>query len=88
MAKVEIYSMNFCPYCKRAKALFDSLKIPYTEIDVTNNDIKMQELTEKTGVMTVPQIFIDGTFVGGCDDVMLLQKSGELKTLLEQNEKI
>lgn len=84
MTEVEIYTMNFCPYCKRAKALFDSLKVPYTEIDVTNNESKMQELIAKTGVMTVPQIFINGTFVGGCDDVMLLQKTGELKKLLAQ----
>lgn len=83
MPKVEIYTMNFCPYCKRAKALFDSLNIDYTEIDVSNDDKKMQELTAQTGSMTVPQIFIDGTFYGGCDDIMALHKTGELKEFLK-----
>jgi glutaredoxin 3 len=83
MAKVEIYTTNYCPYCKKAKALFSQLGVDFEETDITDNeDDAMNELIKKTGMSTVPQIFINGKFVGGCDDVHALYKSGDLLKML------
>lgn len=83
MAKIEIYTTNYCPYCKKAKSLFEQLGVEYEEHDITDNeDDVMDTLIKKTGMSTVPQIFIDGKLIGGCDDLHALYKSGELEKLL------
>jgi len=83
MAKVEVYSTNYCPYCVRAKQLLDAKDIDYTEIDVTGNDEARMALVEKSGGRkTVPQIFINGQSIGGYDDLRALEESGKLDSLL------
>jgi len=85
MAKVEIYTSPFCGYCHRAKQLLVERGAEPTEIDVTADGQKRQEMMARAGGRrTVPQIFINGTHVGGCDDLYALDRKGGLKPLLEQ----
>ena len=70
--KAEIYSKPNCPYCDRSKALLTKLDIPYEEIDaVANIDILKERVTNITGAppRTVPQIFLDGKYIGGFTDL-------------------
>ena len=87
MKKVEIYTVNYCPFCHKAKELLDSKKIAYKEIDITENeDTYRKELGDYyniTGVVTVPQIIIDGKRIGGLDSLEELNNNGELDKLLE-----
>lgn len=83
MAKVEIYTKDYCPYCVKAKALLDQLGQAYDEIDLGADAARMAELqARRPGVRTVPQIFIDGKGIGGCDELYALHQSGALKSLL------
>ncbi len=82
MPKVIIYTKDYCGYCFRAKDLLDNKQVNYTELDVTNDPEKEQEMRERSGRTTVPQIFIDAQHIGGCDDLFTLDKSGELDKLL------
>ncbi len=83
MAKVEIYTKMTCPYCIRAKALLKQKGVDAAEIVVDFGGEKKQEMVQRTGGrMTVPQIFIDGQHVGGCDDLFELDDSGKLDGLL------
>jgi glutaredoxin 3 len=80
---VEIYIQWGCPYCTRAKALLDSKGVAYTEIDVTMDTSKRREMVErKPDARTVPQIFVDGQALGGCDDIHALDAQGKLDPLL------
>lgn len=82
--KVEIYTKEFCPYCVRAKELLHKKGINYVEYNVGNDPVKRADLREKShGSPTVPQIFIDGYHVGGCDDLYALDRSGKLDELLK-----
>ena len=84
MAKIEIYSTTYCPYCTRAKALMDAKDLDYTEIDVTGDDDARMALVAKSGGRkTVPQIFINGQIVGGYDDLRALEESGKLDQMLK-----
>lgn len=86
MAKVEIYTTSYCPFCYRAKALLRSKNVEFTEIDVTNDDglrAKMVELSG--GRRTVPEIFINGKIVGGFDELNALNARGQLDTLLAES---
>ncbi|MCA9459766.1 MAG: glutaredoxin 3 [Nanoarchaeota archaeon] len=80
MVKVKIYTSDYCPYCIRAKMLLKKLGQEYEEVHV-GGDV-MDELVKKTGWSTVPQIFIDGKFIGGCDDMFKLRDEGKLNKLL------
>ena len=83
MTEIKIYTTDYCPYCKKAKALLNQMNLNFEEIDITQNeDDAMDNLTAKTGISTVPQIFINDKFIGGCDDLFALQKSGKLQELL------
>lgn len=84
MAKVEIYTTDYCPYCKRAKALLEKKGVEFEEIDITHDEQTMRaKLAEMTGGRSsVPQIFINGKSVGGSDDLVELNSSGELDKLL------
>ncbi len=82
-ASIEIYTKDYCPYCVKAKALLDQLGAAYTEIDLSQTPDKMAELqTRRPGVRTVPQIFINGQGIGGCDDLYALFNAGKLKAML------
>ena len=84
MAKVEIYSSMLCPYCRRAKQLLTSKGVEFTEIDVMQQPLRKREMIQRTeGARTVPQIFIDGAHIGGCDDLYDLDGKGGLDPLLQ-----
>ncbi len=83
MANVEIYTQDWCPYCSRAKALFDKKGVAYREIEAPNGSAARAESIERSGgITTVPQIFIDGQHIGGCDDLMALERAGKVDPLL------
>ncbi|HNQ91967.1 MAG TPA: glutaredoxin 3 [Alphaproteobacteria bacterium] len=85
MAKVEVYTTDYCPYCVRAKQLLDVKDVDYTEIDVTNDDGARVALVQKAqGRRTVPQIFINDKAVGGYDDLRALEEAGELDKMLAE----
>lgn len=83
MAKIEIYTKAFCPYCYRAKALLDSKGVEYEEIDISMGGPRRAEMIQRAnGGTTVPQIFIDGKHIGGSDDLAALDRQGGLDPLL------
>lgn len=86
MADVEIYTTKICPYCVRAKRLLDKKGVSYTEIDATDDAIRTAMVDRAGGRMTVPQIFIHGEHVGGCDDLYSLEAAGELDPMLAGEE--
>ncbi len=83
MTEVIIYTTAYCPYCRRAKELLEQKKVSYFEIPVDGNPEKRDEMIKKSGRQTVPQIFIDGQAIGGCDDLYALDKQGKLDKLLQ-----
>lgn len=84
MTDIVIYTTFMCPYCSRAKALLDRKGQKYTEIDVSYDAAKRQEMTQKAGGRTsVPQIWINGQHVGGCDDLHALDRAGKLDPMLQ-----
>ncbi|MEW5299557.1 MAG: hypothetical protein WDW38_004403 [Sanguina aurantia] len=86
-APVVVYSKTYCPYCTKAKALLTDLKVPFTafELDKLGDGDELQSsLQGLTGSRTVPQVFIGGKFLGGCDDTMAANRSGKLATLLKE----
>lgn len=82
MADVEIYTSPFCGFCHRAKHLLDQKGVAYKEIDVFQVPGAKEEMMQRSGRRTVPQIFIDGAGVGGCDDIFALERQGKLDPLL------
>ena len=83
MAKVEIYTRWYCGYCSRAKRLLDTHGVEYDERSLDGDQRAQAEMIERAnGRSTVPQIFIAGRHIGGCDDLFQLEKSGELARLL------
>ena len=82
MANVKIYSKTYCPYCDRAKALFKSKGINYEEVMLDDKDDEFAKLKQKTGLMTVPQIFIGELLVGGYTDLAALEREGKLDPML------
>lgn len=82
MAKVIIYSTATCSYCIRAKMLLDQKKVSYEEIRVDLDEQKKDEMIERSGRRTVPQIFINDKPIGGFDDMWELEQKGELDRLL------
>ncbi|PRW61185.1 Glutaredoxin family isoform 1 [Chlorella sorokiniana] len=83
---VMVYSKTYCPYCSEVKSLFERLGVnaKVVELDELADGSKVQEaLATVTGRRTVPQVFVGGNHVGGCDDTVAAYNSGKLKTLLE-----
>lgn len=80
--KVKLYTTQYCPYCVRAKSLLQEKKADFEEIDVTNDGETRQKISEQTGWMTVPMIFIGEEFIGGADELFALESSGELDSKL------
>lgn len=82
---IDIYTKAFCPYCWRAKALLEAKGVKYREIPVDyGGDIREQMIQRANGRTTVPQIFIREHHVGGCDDLVALERSGGLDDLISQ----
>lgn len=85
MNNIEIYTSSLCPYCVKAKKLLQTLKLEYNEHNVDDDFDKMcEELSSKYNktVQTVPQIIINGNYIGGYTDLEALYKSGKLKEIL------
>lgn len=82
MVKVEIYTKSHCPFCHYAKQLLDKKSIAYTEVDVSNPNEQAKMAKRADGRSTVPQIFIDGEGIGGCDDLYALESEKKLDPLL------
>lgn len=80
---IDIYTKFGCPYCVRAKRLLDQKGADYTEHDITLGGPKREEMLQRAPqAMTVPQIFIGETHVGGSDDLAALERAGKLDALL------
>jgi glutaredoxin 3 len=87
MQHVRMYSTDWCPYCRRAKALLKDRGVDSIEdIRLDVDPSKRAEMIEETGRYTVPQIFIGSTHVGGCDDLVALDRRGGLVPLLAGDE--
>ncbi len=84
MANIEIYTTPFCPYCWRAKRLLKRKGLAFTEIDLWSEPERRAEMLERAeGRHTVPQIFIEGRGIGGCDELLALEASGGLDRMLD-----
>ena len=83
MAHVTIYTHAFCPYCSRAMNLLKQKGVELTHIDAGMNAQKKAEMIQKSnGARTFPQIFVGDIHIGGCDEMMALERSGKLDALL------
>ena len=82
MTPVKMYTWGACPYCIRAKALLSSKDIPFEEINLDGKDRELQELRQRTGQRTVPQIFIGDELIGGYSDLAELDAKGELDRMV------
>lgn len=81
-AQVDVYSTDYCPYCRAAERMLDAKGIKYTAYDVSDDHDKRNWLLETTGMYTVPQIFIDGQPIGGFTDMQALERQGKLNEML------
>lgn len=83
MPPITVYTTRFCPYCSAAKALLSRKNIAFHEIDVTGDSSGRKAMSDRaSGRTTVPQIFIGGRHIGGCDDLYDLEQAGQLDPLL------
>ena len=83
MPEIEIYTQDWCGFCARAKQLLEKKGAAYREIDAPNGTPERAEAMQRSGgKTTVPQIFIGGAHVGGCDDLVALERAGKLDALL------
>ena len=80
---VEIYTWRFCPFCLRAKALLNKKGVQFTEYSIDGDDDARTKMSERAGgLRTVPQIFINGNGIGGCDELYELERNNELNELI------
>jgi glutaredoxin 3 len=85
MAEIEIYTAMMCGFCARAKNLLKKKGVDYNEVDVTFSNSKRDEMSLRAeGRYTVPQIFINGDGIGGCDELYALERDGRLDSMLSQ----
>lgn len=82
MSHVEIYVKTTCPYCVRAQQLLAQKGVQPDVVNIDRGGPDRETMIERSGRMTVPQIFINGQHVGGCDDLFALEREGRLDTLL------
>ncbi len=82
MKKITVYTKDYCPYCDTAKRLLKEIGATFEEIDITSTPEMMEELVKKSGLMTVPQIFVEDDSgekcLGGSDDIHKLHEEGKL----------
>jgi glutaredoxin 3 len=82
MKDIEIYTTPTCGFCHAAKRLLATKGAAFREISVAGDPALRQEMMTRSGRQTVPQIFIGGQHVGGCDDLYALERSGKLDPML------
>ncbi len=83
MPTIDIYTKQTCPFCHRAKALLQQKGAAFNEIAIDGDAEKRSGMIERSGRTTVPQIFIDGKHIGGCDDLYALEAQHGLDPLLQ-----
>ena len=87
MGEIEIYTTRYCPYCQAAKRLLSRKGVEFTEIDVSGDQKGRSDMVARAnGRMTVPQIFIGSTHVGGYDELSALERAGKLDPLLGRDD--
>ncbi|MEO8926487.1 MAG: glutaredoxin 3 [Caulobacteraceae bacterium] len=82
MAHVTIYTRPFCGFCARALGLLGDKGVAFTEIEAGFDPAKRREMIARSGASTFPQIFVDEAHIGGCDELMELERQGRLDSLL------
>lgn len=82
MAKVEMYTKQYCPFCVRAKHLLDKLAVDYAEIGIDGDSELREKMIAIAGGHTVPQILINDQAIGGCDELYALHAAGRLEPML------
>ncbi|MDP4597839.1 MAG: glutaredoxin 3 [Pseudomonadales bacterium] len=82
MNPVVLYTTRFCPYCIRAKALLGKKQVPFTEIAIDNDPAMRQKMIQAAGRTSVPQIWIGEQHIGGCDELLALERRGQLDSIL------
>ncbi|NMY03960.1 glutaredoxin 3 [Pseudomonas sp. WS 5059] len=82
MSQVVVYSSDYCPFCRDAKALLQKKGVAFEEIKVDGKPSVRAEMTKKAGRSSVPQIWIGDKHIGGCDDLYALERAGKLDALL------
>jgi glutaredoxin 3 len=83
MSRVTIYTTEPCGYCRTAKALLNKRAIPYDEINLAKDPVGRAELVRRTGMMTFPQVVIDGATLGGFQELAAADRAGRLTELAE-----
>ena len=86
MALVKIYTKTYCPACDLAKQILKQKGVNFEEFVMDDKPKELQALIQKTQLKTVPQIFINGHLIGGCSDMMELDKKNQLDILLQAEE--
>ena len=84
MSSVLIYTTQFCSFCYRAKDLLEQKRIDFEEIAIGQSIALKQEMIQLSGNYTVPQVFIDGTPIGGCNELYMLDYNGDLDKMLNK----
>ena len=82
MAQVTIYTKPYCPYCIRAVALLKDKGVDFEEIEASGDPALRAQMIERSGRSTYPQIFVGERHIGGCDDMLALERRGELDAIL------
>ncbi len=82
MTTIEIYTQPWCPYCARAVGLLEKKGVAFKEVDAPHGSAERAAAVERSGRSTMPQIFIGGRSIGGCDDLVALDRAGKLDPLL------
>ncbi|MEA2304807.1 MAG: glutaredoxin 3 [Solirubrobacteraceae bacterium] len=83
MPSITVYTTDACPFCVRVKQLLDARGVQYDEINLARDADGRAQLSQRTGMMTFPQVLIDGELVGGFQETLAADRSGLLKDLLE-----
>ena len=87
MSPVEIYTTRYCPYCNAAKALLKKKGVNFSEIDVSRDWERRDEMIQRAnGRTTVPQIFVGAVHIGGCDELHDLERAGKLDPILAEGK--
>ncbi len=84
MKNIQIYTTSQCPFCINAKRLLKAKGVQFEEINIDEDEAFMiNKLAERSGIYTVPQIYVDNEFIGGCDDLYQLERQNKLDEILK-----
>jgi glutaredoxin 3 len=83
VADVVVYTTEHCSFCTRVKMLLDARNVPYREMDLARDPEGRAELVRRTGMMSFPQVVIDGELLGGFQETLAADRSGQLRRLLD-----